>query len=112
MVNPIKCNPFLIRHLVDVYNTELCHLDVAAKQYYWQPISKGFALTWYGALTLYSSPAGPFAAPDDALLVTRQQGSPSPACRQLSRAQTAWAENSSKESTKLGNGTKSGRTFC
>ena len=48
--------------------------------------SKGFVLTWYRALTWYSSPARPFAAPDDPLLVTGQQGSPSPACQQLSRA--------------------------
>jgi len=46
--------------------------------------SKGLALTWYRALT--SSPARPFAAPDVPLLVTGEQGSPAPACRQLSRA--------------------------
>ena len=40
--------------------------------------SKGFALTWYRALTWYSSPARPFAAPDDPLLVTGQQGILSP----------------------------------
>ena len=34
--------------------------------------SKGFALTWYRALTWYSSPARPFAAPDDPLFVTGQ----------------------------------------
>jgi len=44
-------------------------------------VSKAFALTWYLALTWYSSPARPFAALDVPLLVTRQQGSPSPACR-------------------------------
>ena len=42
--------------------------------------SKGFALTWYRALTWYSSPARSFAPPDDPRLVTGQQGRPSPAC--------------------------------
>jgi len=68
--------------------------------------SKGFALTWYRALTCprlfilfpwYSLPARPFTAPDDPLLVTGQQGSPSPACRQLFRAENACAESSSEE---------------
>jgi len=35
-------------------------------------ISKGFALTWYRALTQYSSPVRPFAAPDVQLHVTGQ----------------------------------------
>jgi len=43
--------------------------------------SKALALIWYRALTWYCSPARPFAAPDDPLLVTGQQGSRSPACR-------------------------------
>jgi len=77
-----------------------------------EQFSKGFALTWYRALTWYSSPARPFAAPDVPLLVTGQQGSPSPTCRQLSRAPNACAESSREESTKLGHGTKLGRTFC
>jgi len=38
--------------------------------------SKGFALTWHRALTWYSSPAQPFAAPDVPLLVTGQQRVP------------------------------------
>jgi len=54
-------------------------------------LSKGFALTWYRALSWYSSSARPFAALDDPQLVTGQQGSPSPACRQLSRAQNVCA---------------------
>jgi len=37
----------------------------------------------YAALTWYSSPARPLAAPDDPLLVTGQQGSPFPACPSL-----------------------------
>ena len=74
--------------------------------------SKGFALTWYRALTGYSSPAQPFAAPDVPLLVTGQQGSPSPACLRLSRARNACAESSREESTKLGHGTKLGRALC
>jgi len=74
--------------------------------------SKGFALTWYRALTWYSSPARPFAAPDVPLLVTGQQGSPSPACRQLSRAPNACAGGSSKGSTTLKHGTKLGRTLA
>ena len=74
--------------------------------------SKGFALTWYRALTWYSSPARPFAGPNVPLLVTGQQGSPSPVCRQLSRAPNACAESSSEESTKLGHGTKLGRPLC
>jgi len=74
--------------------------------------SKGFALTWSRALTWYSSPARPFAAPDVPLLITGQQGSPSPACRQLFRAPNACEESSRKESTKLGHGTKLGRTIC
>ena len=63
--------------------------------------SKGFALTWYHALTWYSSSARPFAAPDDPQLVTGQQGSPSPACQQLSRARNVCAGGSSEGSTKL-----------
>jgi len=55
------------------------------------PSSKAFALTWYRALTWYSSPARPFAAPDVPILVTGQKRSPSPACRQLSRAPNACA---------------------
>jgi len=74
--------------------------------------SKGFALTWYRALTWYSSPARSFAAPDVPLLVTGQQGSLSPVCRQLSRAPNACAESPREESTKLGHGTKLGRTLC
>jgi len=61
--------------------------------------SKGFALTWYRALTWHSSPARPFAAPDDPRLVTGQQGSLSPACQQLSRARTVYAGGSSEGST-------------
>jgi len=74
--------------------------------------SKGFALTWYRALTWYSSPARPFAVPDDPRLVTGQQGSPSPACQQLSRARTVCAGGSSEGSTKLKHGTKLGRTLA
>jgi len=74
--------------------------------------SKGFALTWYPALTWYSSPARPFAAPDVPLLVTGQQGSPSPACRQMSRAPDACAESSREESTRLAHSIKLGRTLC
>jgi len=40
--------------------------------------NKALALIWFRALTWYSSPARPFAAPDDPLLVTGQQGSPLP----------------------------------
>jgi len=75
-------------------------------------VSKALALIWYRALTWYSSPARLFAAPDDPLLVTGQQGSPFPACRQLSRARNACAGRSSEESTKLKHGTKSGPTLC
>jgi len=75
-------------------------------------LSKAFALTWYRALTSYSSPARPFAAPDVPLLVTRQQGTPSLACRQLSRARNACAGGSSDDSTKLQHGTNLGRTLC
>jgi len=74
--------------------------------------SKGFALTWYRALSWYSSPARPFAASDVPLRVTGQQGSLSPACRQLSKARNASAESSREESTKLGHGAKLGRTLC
>jgi len=74
--------------------------------------SKRFALTWYRALTWYSSPARPCAAPDDPRLVTGQQGSPSPACQQLSRARNVCAGGSSKGSTKLKHGTKLGRTLA
>ena len=74
--------------------------------------SKGFALTWYRALTWYSSPARPFAAPDDPQLVTGQQGSPSPACQQLLRARTVCPGGSSEGSTKLKHGTKLGRTLA
>jgi len=74
--------------------------------------SKALALIWYRALTRYSSPARPFAAPDDSLLVTGQQGSPFPACRPLSRARNACARSSSEESTKLKHGTKLGPTLC
>jgi len=74
--------------------------------------SKALALIWYRALTWYSSPARPFAAPEDPLLVTGQQGSPVPACRQLSRARNACAGSSSEESTKLKHGTKLGPTLC
>jgi len=73
---------------------------------------KAFALTWYRALTWYSSPARPVATLDVPLLVTRQQGSPSPACRQLSRARNVCAGGSSEGSTKLGHGTKLGPTLC
>jgi len=59
------------------------------------PDSKAFALTWY------FSPGRPVAALDVPLLVTRQQGSPSPACRQLSRARNACAGGSSEHGTKL-----------
>jgi len=68
--------------------------------------SKALALTWYRAPTWYSSPAGPFAALDVPLLVTRQQGSHSPACRQLSRARNACAGGSREHGTKLNHGTK------
>jgi len=74
--------------------------------------SKAFALTWYRALTWYSSPARPFAAPDVPLFVTGQQGSPSPACRPRCRARNTCAGSSSEESTKLRHGTKLGRTLC
>jgi len=74
--------------------------------------SKGFALTWCRALTWYSSSARPLAAPDDPQLVTGQQGSPSSACQQLSRAQHVCAGGSSEGSTKLKHGTKLGRTLA
>jgi len=74
--------------------------------------SKGFALTWYRARTWYSSPARPFAAPDDPRLVTGQQGSPSPACQQLSRARNVCSGGSTEGSTKLKHGTKLGRTLA
>jgi len=74
--------------------------------------SKALALIWYRAWTGYSSPARPLAAPDDPLLVTGQQGSPFPACRQLSRARNACAGSSSEESIKLKHGTKLGPTLC
>jgi len=74
--------------------------------------SKALALIWYRALTWCSSPARPFAAPDDPLLVTGQQGSPFPAYRQLFRARNACAGSSSEESTKLKHGTKLGPTLC
>jgi len=69
-------------------------------------------ITWDRALPWYSSPARPFAAPDVPLLVTGQQGSLSPACRQLFRVPNACAESSREESTKLGHGTQLGRTLC
>jgi len=74
--------------------------------------SKAFALIWYRALTWYSSPARPLAALDVPLFVTRQQGSPSPACRQLSRARNACAGGSREHGTKLKHRTKLGRTLC
>jgi len=74
--------------------------------------SKALALTWYRALTWYCSPARPLAALDVPLLVTGQQGRPSPACQQLSRARNVRAESSREESTKLGHSTKLGRTLC
>jgi len=74
--------------------------------------NKGFTLTWYRALTWYASPARLFTAPDVPLLVTGQQGSLSPACRQLSRARNACAEGSSEGSTNLMHGTKLGRTLA
>jgi len=74
--------------------------------------NKRFALTWYCALTWYASPARPFTAPDVPLLVTGQQGSLSPACRQLSRARNACAGGSSEGSTNLMHGTKLGRTLA
>ena len=74
--------------------------------------SKGFALTWYRALNWYSSSARPFAALGDPQLVTGQQGSPSPACQQPSRARNVCAGGSSEGSTKLKHGTKLGRTLC
>ena len=74
--------------------------------------SKSFALTWYRALNWYCSPARKFAAPDVPLLVTGQQGSPSPACRQLFSARNACAGSSSEESTRLKHSTKLGRTLC
>ena len=52
-------------------NLRVCHYNKTVT-------SKGFALTWYRALTWYSSPARPFAAPDVPLLITRQHGSPPP----------------------------------
>jgi len=73
--------------------------------------NKALALIWYRALTWYCSPARPFAALDVPLLVTGQQGGASPACRQLSRARNACAGSSSQEITKLGHGTKLGRTL-
>jgi len=75
--------------------------------------SKGFALTWYPALTWYSSPERTFAAPDDLRHVAGQQGSPSPACQQLSRARKVCAGGGSSEgSAKLKHGTKFGRTLA
>jgi len=74
--------------------------------------SKGFALTLYRALTWYSSPARPFAAPDDPQLVTGQQGSPSLACQQLSSARNVCAGGSSEGSTKFKHGTKLGRMLA
>jgi len=74
--------------------------------------SKAFALIWYRALTWYSSPPRSLAAPDDPRLVTGQQGSPSPACQQLSRSRNVCAGGSSERSTKLGQGTKLGPTLC
>ena len=74
--------------------------------------SKGFALTWCRALTWHSSPARPFAAPDVPLLVTGQQGNPSPACGQLSWARNACVESSREKSTEFRHGTKLGRTLC
>jgi len=74
--------------------------------------SKGFALTWYRALTWYSSSARPFAVPDDPQLITGQHGSPSPTCQQLSSARNVCAGGSSEGSTKLKHGTKLGRTLC
>jgi len=75
-------------------------------------VSKAFALTWYRALTWYSSPAQLFAALDVPLLVTSQQESPSPACRQLTRARNACAGGSRERGTKLKHGAKLGRTLC
>ena len=69
-------------------------------------------VTWYRARTWYSSPGRSFAALDVPLLVTRQQESPSPACRQLSRVRNACAGGSSEHGTKLKHGTKLGRTRC
>jgi len=69
-------------------------------------------LTWYRALTWHSSPARPFTAPNIPLLVTGQQGSLSPASRQLSRARNACAGGSSEGSTKLKHGAKLGRTLA
>jgi len=77
-----------------------------------EPRSKAFALTWYRALTWYSSPARPCAALDVPLLVTRQQGRPSPTCRQLSRTRNACVGGSREHGTKLKQGTKLGRTLC
>jgi len=74
--------------------------------------SKRFALTWYRALTWYSSSARPFAAADHPQLVTGQQGRPSPACQQLSKARNVCAGGSSEGSTKLKHGTKLGRTLA
>jgi len=68
--------------------------------------SKALALIWCRALTWSSSPAPPFAALDVPLLVTRQQGSPSPACRQFCRARNACAGGSMEHGTKLKHGTK------
>ena len=70
--------------------------------------SKALALIWYHALTWYSSPARPLATPDDPRLFAGQQGSPSPACQQLSRARNVCAGGSSEGSTKLKHGTKLG----
>ena len=62
--------------------------------------SKGFALTWYRARTLYSLPARPFAAPcRDGRSATRcyraAREPPPPACQQLSRVRTVCAGGSS-----------------
>jgi len=74
--------------------------------------SKGLALTWYRALTWYSSSARPFVAPDDPQLITGQQGSPSHAYQHLSRALNVCAGGSSEGSTKSKHGTKLGRTLA
>jgi len=101
-VNPKP--PFSL--ILDLTACVACVLRHHDKNKSWR--SKTLALIWHRALTWYSLPARPFATPDDPLLVTGQQGSPFPACRQLSRAQNACAGSSSKESTKLKHGTKLG----
>jgi len=78
--------------------------------------SKAFALTWYRALTWYSSPARPFAAPcRDGRPATRYQAAREP----LPRVPTAFQGSNCVlgglkrgGGTKFKHGTKLGRTLC